>query len=264
LGDQGPANWQVKTTTAVQTQNADASILLSDINAKDFKIEGQWTALDSTSNDDDYMGFVFGYQDKSHFYLFDWKQADQSDATDGLAEKGMNVKVVNADSDLSVADLWSSAGNGARVKNIFHNSVPWEFNVKYTFSLSFVPGATEIVIKNGDTILADIKLTDATFKSGLFGFYNYSQDNISYSGFDRTPVQGKDYSYQVTATDPENDPLTYSLEKAPTGMTVDATTGLISWNQTDMTPGSQDVTVVVKDNHGNSDKQSFTLQVPTQ
>jgi hypothetical protein len=36
------------------------------------------------------------------------------------------------------------------------------------------------------------------------------------------------YSYQVVASDPQGNPLTYSLSAAPTGMTVSGT-GLVSW-----------------------------------
>jgi Putative Ig domain len=37
------------------------------------------------------------------------------------------------------------------------------------------------------------------------------------------------YQYQVTATDPNNDKLTYRLTQAPEGMSIDETTGLIHW-----------------------------------
>ncbi|MFC3217379.1 putative Ig domain-containing protein [Comamonas sp. JC664] len=40
---------------------------------------------------------------------------------------------------------------------------------------------------------------------------------------------GVPYQYQVTATDPENDPLTYALDKAPAGMAISAS-GLLTWN----------------------------------
>ena len=40
------------------------------------------------------------------------------------------------------------------------------------------------------------------------------------------------YSYDADASDPEGDALTFSLDQAPTGMTIDPNTGLIQW-----TPG---------------------------
>ena len=37
------------------------------------------------------------------------------------------------------------------------------------------------------------------------------------------------YVYQVTATDPDGDAVAYSLTASPKGMTIDATTGLLTW-----------------------------------
>ncbi|WP_206758537.1 putative Ig domain-containing protein [Nostoc punctiforme] len=67
------------------------------------------------------------------------------------------------------------------------------------------------------------------------------------------------YTYNLKALDPDNDSLTYSLVKAPNGMTIDANTGMISWS----TPvvGQQDVTVRVQDSRGGLDTQSFKLDV---
>ena len=59
------------------------------------------------------------------------------------------------------------------------------------------------------------------------------------------------WTYQVVATDadlPANT-LTYSLTTAPTGMTISASTGLISWTPTEAQgPGTYNVTVSVTDN----------------
>jgi len=45
----------------------------------------------------------------------------------------------------------------------------------------------------------------------------------------RSTALGANYSYQATALDGDNDPLSYSLEKAPPGMAVDGATGLVLW-----------------------------------
>lgn len=41
--------------------------------------------------------------------------------------------------------------------------------------------------------------------------------------------EGESYIYAVAATDPDGDELTYSLEQAPSGMSIDPQTGLIAW-----------------------------------
>ena len=70
------------------------------------------------------------------------------------------------------------------------------------------------------------------------------------------------YSYTVTATDPDvGDTQSFSLDVAPAGMTIDATTGEISWTPDNSQVGNNDVTVRVTDSDGLSDAQSFTISV---
>jgi hypothetical protein len=69
------------------------------------------------------------------------------------------------------------------------------------------------------------------------------------------------YSYQVTATDPDGDPLTFKLLLAPPEMTIDPQTGLIEWLVTSKQIGLHDVTVEVSDGQGNTDIQMYVLQI---
>ena len=69
---------------------------------------------------------------------------------------------------------------------------------------------------------------------------------------------GIPYQYQVTATDPERDALSYSLPTAPSGMTI-SSTGLVSW--TNPVQGTHTVEVKVEDTRGASVVQRYTLQV---
>jgi hypothetical protein len=66
------------------------------------------------------------------------------------------------------------------------------------------------------------------------------------------------YTYNVNATDPDGDTLTYALTTKPAGMTINSTTGLINWTPT--STGYYDVTVEVSDGEL-SDTQSFTITV---
>jgi RHS repeat-associated protein len=69
---------------------------------------------------------------------------------------------------------------------------------------------------------------------------------------------GQAYSYQVTATDPENDTLSYSLTASPSGMTINASSGLIQWTLPS-TGGPFAVTVNVSDGKGGAASQPFQL-----
>jgi hypothetical protein len=70
------------------------------------------------------------------------------------------------------------------------------------------------------------------------------------------------FEYAVTATDPDNDPLTYRLETAPPGMTIDAGTGKITWQIPAGVTSSQQVRVSVDDGNQGRAFQDFTLSPP--
>ncbi len=69
------------------------------------------------------------------------------------------------------------------------------------------------------------------------------------------------YSYNAQASDPESDPLTFSLSVAPAGMTVNANTGAISWTPNQSQLGANSVVVRVDDDEGGFATQSFNINV---
>jgi hypothetical protein len=69
---------------------------------------------------------------------------------------------------------------------------------------------------------------------------------------------GTPYTYQVTAEDPNNDPLSYELA-GPAGMIIDPLNGLVTWDNP--VPGEYSVTIHVVDGRGGSDEQQYTLFV---
>ena len=73
-----------------------------------------------------------------------------------------------------------------------------------------------------------------------------------------TAKEGAVYTYDVEATDPNGDVLTYSLTTSPNGMAINSATGVISWTPT--TAGNFEVTVEVSDEK-KSETQSFIIVV---
>ena len=70
------------------------------------------------------------------------------------------------------------------------------------------------------------------------------------------------YAYTVTATDPNpSDTLTFLLPTAPAGMSINATTGLITWTPTLAQVGIHPVTIRVTDQGGLFAEQGFTITV---
>jgi hypothetical protein len=66
------------------------------------------------------------------------------------------------------------------------------------------------------------------------------------------------YAYNVNATDPDGDTLTYSLTTKPSGMIINSSTGLITWTPTAI--GDYNVTIEVSDGVV-AVTQSFTITV---
>jgi YD repeat-containing protein len=75
-----------------------------------------------------------------------------------------------------------------------------------------------------------------------------------------TPI-GQVYLYEVVATDPDNNPLTYGLVNGPVGMTI--RNGVISWQPTAAQAGSHDVAVTVSDGNATI-TQTYRLEVTNQ
>lgn len=67
------------------------------------------------------------------------------------------------------------------------------------------------------------------------------------------------FGYIVSAVDPENDPVTFSLESAPSGMTIDEKTGRIQWEASPASAGVYKVKVLVKDDHQGWASQEFDV-----
>jgi len=73
-----------------------------------------------------------------------------------------------------------------------------------------------------------------------------------------TATVGVEYTYNVNATDPDGDTLTYSLATKPSGMTINSANGLIKWTPT----AKGNYAVIVKVSDGDLYIiQSFTIVV---
>ena len=69
------------------------------------------------------------------------------------------------------------------------------------------------------------------------------------------------YSYDVDASDPDADTLSYSLLTNPSGMTINSTNGQIFWTPSASQTNDHNVTVKVEDGKGGEDIQSYVINV---
>ena len=71
-------------------------------------------------------------------------------------------------------------------------------------------------------------------------------------------TQGQ-FSYVASAVDSENDPVTFALESAPPGMTIDEKSGRIQWDAPAGSAGVYRVKVLAKDDHQGWASQEFDV-----
>lgn len=175
--------------SALQTQNALPSIYYLDKDLENVIIRGSFGV--QTTADDDLIGFVFGLQDTEHFYLFDWKQTGQPDASCGNAQVGASLKLVSAEATLETCtDFWSSAADTPNMKVLVpptQNPTGWLDDTLYDFELRHSPGNISIRVTLAGQTVVSITSTDDTYEHGRFGFYNYSQEQSRYQFFDIQP-----------------------------------------------------------------------------
>lgn len=189
VGGQSDAQWVVAADglSVDQLVNADPSIFLSQATFSRGTIEGQI----GSGSAPDFMGFVFGYQDRGRFYVFDWKKSGASYLDFGFAQAGMRLRVFHVEGDPTGGDFWSSA-DPAHVTVLRSNNVPWVNGALYDYRLDFQPGLIEIEIRDGTTVVESWTVADSTYTSGRFGYYINSLQDVFYGqlSFDLDPNAG--------------------------------------------------------------------------
>lgn len=206
-GGQGAGSWVLEpgATAVKQVINADPSFFLNNENQTSIKIDGTWQVV-GDGGDDDYMGFVFGYQNSSNFYAFDWKQSTQGYVGRTAAE-GMTIKKYTGATgdglvDLSLEEFWEnqvSFGDMTVLATNHASDKGWVDGRLYNWHLDYnlVAGQFRVIVKDGDTTLWDQTVNDSTFGAGQFGFFNNSQQNVRYAGFEFTPVVPEPQTYML-------------------------------------------------------------------
>jgi Putative Ig domain len=74
---------------------------------------------------------------------------------------------------------------------------------------------------------------------------------------------GELYEYAVRAEDPDGDPVSFELEGAPSGMTIDRAAGQVVWRPGVGISGTHHVKIIVADGKGARAWQEFDVSVPT-
>jgi len=114
-----------------------------------------------------------------------------------------------------------------------------------------------ITIRNKKLLLS----LSVLFIAFLFtGYFLFNRTPVIESDPITTAKEGAIYTYDVEAVDHDGDTLEFSLLVHPTGMTINSTTGVITWTPTEDQVGENKVVVKVSDG-SKSTTQSFTVTV---
>ncbi len=214
-------NWDVSSDgqQVVQTINDSPTFFVSPETFTSATIDG--TIKVQTGSDDDFIGFVFGYRGPRSpnrtsydLYAFNWKQSTQTFG--GCeAQEGMSVIRVRGEEDpnadytpggTSHPAFWceSQAEADARGYSMtvdvldtrFGDGMGWDDDTAYDFTLDYQPDRVTISI-DGQQVF-DIP---GTFPEGAFGFYNYSQSDVLYTGFTVEDSSPQDQPQRLSGVD---------------------------------------------------------------
>ena len=176
FGCQPDANWIVGPAgrTLDQLTNADASIYLLDQESAGVTLTGRL----ASGTAPDFMGFVFGYQNRGQYYLFDWKKT-AADFCGGSTSEGMRLRVVDVSggADPGGAEMWGDPAS-TNITTLASNDIPWAANVDYNFELTMENGVIDLELRDGATVLESWNIADSTYTNGQFGLYINSLQDV--------------------------------------------------------------------------------------
>ena len=114
-----------------------------------------------------------------------------------------------------------------------------------------------------DVIDIDVTASDgnANGKETVSGRFTLSNSSPTIVSTPSVTATGRAYEYQVKASDPDGDPISYKLEEAPPGMSIGEQTGHIQWNVAPDVRGTYHIKVVAQDNKGGFAAQDFELSI---
>ncbi|XP_049787190.1 cartilage oligomeric matrix protein [Schistocerca cancellata] len=186
-------NWVIynKGAEIVQTMNSDPGLAVGFDEFGGVDFEG--TFFIDTEIDDDYVGFIFSYQNNHKFYAVMWKKNTQTywQATPfrAVAEPGIQLKLVDSSTgpgQMLRNSLWHTGDTENQVKLLWKDprNVGWKEKVAYRWLLLHRPriGLIRLRIFEGEHMVADSgNIYDSSLKGGRLGVFCFSQEMIIWS-----------------------------------------------------------------------------------
>ncbi|KIG18808.1 putative lipoprotein [Enhygromyxa salina] len=178
LGAPAPHSFSNMNTTTCTDANSDATAYVCPTVHENARITGTMI-VNPPVDDDDYIGFVWGWQNSDQYYMLQWKQAYQfifgCDSPAGITVKRFNR--VDPYSPTDFACITDTANQTVLMPPEETTMQGWVHGVTYGVEVLYANDQTEITITDTDNnlVIANFVVMDDTYPSGKFGTYDFSQ-----------------------------------------------------------------------------------------
>ena len=118
----------------------------------------------------------------------------------------------------------------------------------------------EVAISGNTVVVGDYLIGSDNYQGSAYVFDLATTPTIT-SPPVKSATVGQKYAYQLKINASANQAITFSLGTAPAGMSINATTGLVTWVPNVFQTGSSSVTVLATDPSGDTTRQTFSISV---
>ena len=197
--EQGPndtASWSYNedTNTWYQSENTNWFTYLYDPNGKALGKAISGTISVDTSGDDDFIGFIVGYEaneiadQNADYLLLTWKQATQGNLPVGMDLYHITGSLARGDTSTLALESVPYAQQLGNSKD--YANTGWEDYKSYTFDIAYEHNYLAVFVNGTLQYAATPEMIGAeSFSEGGFGFFNYSQHNVTYGGVQYDDVE---------------------------------------------------------------------------
>ncbi|MGO9111032.1 MAG: putative Ig domain-containing protein [Thermoguttaceae bacterium] len=193
----------------------------------------------------------------------DMTQTAKLNTSDDAANEylGWSVSISGKTVVVGASDWFMNGNFGPGAAYVFTEPASGWTNMTQTAKLTASDGerlGTSVVI-SGNTVVVEGGNTDqgAVY---VFGMTTATLPIITLPAIKSAAV-GRKYSYQVKTDARAGQEIAFSLGAAPVGMSINASTGLVTWVPNVFQMGSDTVTVLATDQFGDTTEQTFRINV---